>query len=615
MTVIYRYCQEHYFAKPPAAIWPFVSDTARLWELVGNAPYRFEERVDAQGRVRRLAHGKIGPLPVTWEEDFGEWQENRRLFHVREYHNGPMRRFEWSCDLFPEGEGCRLLLTGVAETVGVLGFVARHAGILNADFSKPLTSIERLVRESDDPTHIPAASVKDLLEPAARRRLDALAGALARDPASHGLASNLSNFLRHAPVVALRSIRPLALARTWSVDPEHAVELFLAATRNGIVAMGWDLLCPRCRGAKSRVSRLHELPKGAHCSSCNIDYERNFSRNVELTFHPEPWVRPLPDGELCMLGPGVARHIKFQAEVAAGSAKSFELSLAPGPYRFRTVEAGAEVDGEIGAGGVIPTLVARGRDIRLEGASGRHELAIRNESDRPLAFVVEDRHWAQDGLTGERVIAMPAFRRLCPEQLLRPDDNAEIGSIAIMFTDLKGSTELYEALGDVTAYNLVRDHFDFLVERVKRNHGFVVKTVGDAVMAAFFRPYDAVRAALAIQDDIAGFNVARGESMNPTPIVLKLGIHAGSCIAVTTSETLDYFGATVNIAARLANECRGGEAIVSVAVANDVETGATLADRMQREETAALRGVSEPVRFVRVRGLLSASVSLPTAEV
>jgi hypothetical protein len=129
--------------------------------------------------------------------------------------------------------------------------------------------------------------------------------------------------------------------------------------------------------------------------------------------------------------------------------------------------------------------VVRGADIRFEGASSRDELAIRNESDRPLAFVFEDRNWARDALTGERVIAMPAFRRLCPEQLLRPGDNADIGWIAIMFTDLKGSTELYDALGDVTAYNLVRDHFDFLLERVKRNHGFVVKTVGDAVMAAF----------------------------------------------------------------------------------------------------------------------------------
>ena len=365
MTVIYRFRQERRYAKPPAAIWPLVSDTARTWELSGFAPFRFEERVDARGQVRRFVHGKAGPFPVRWKEDFGEWQENRRFLQVREYQNGPMRRWEWGCELFAEGEGCRLVVTGMAETAGLLGFVGRHVGVFDAEFGKAMASIDRLVRESDGPARVPGSSAEDQAEPAARQRLDALAAELARDPASHGLTPNLVDLLRHAPVVALRGVRPLALAKIWSVPPEHAVELFLAAARNGVVAMGWDLLCPRCRGAKSRVSQLHELPKGAHCSSCNIDYERNFSRNVELTFHPEPWIRPLPDGEMCVLGQGAARHIKFQGEVAAGSARSFELVLARGPYRFRTVEAGAEADGEIGSDGLIPTLLARGHDILL----------------------------------------------------------------------------------------------------------------------------------------------------------------------------------------------------------------------------------------------------------
>jgi len=80
---------------------------------------------------------------------------------------------------------------------------------------------------------------------------------------------------------------------------------------------------------------------------------------------------------------------------------------------------------------------------------------------------------------------MPAFRRLCPEQLLRPGDDVEIGRVAIVFTDLQGSTKLYDALGDATAFHLVRDHFAFLSERVERHNGLIVKTVGDAVMAAF----------------------------------------------------------------------------------------------------------------------------------
>ena len=301
-----------------------------------------------------------------------------------------------------------------------------------------------------------------------------------------------------------------------------------------------------------------------------------------------------------MLGQGSVRHIKFQREVAAGSAETFDLSLAPGPYRFRTVEAGGEADHDIGADEIIPTVVARGPDILLQEASARNELAIRNENDRPLVFVVESRNWAKDALTGDRVIAMPAFRRLSPEQLLRPGDNAEIGWIAIMFTDLKGSTELYDALGDAPAYNLVRDHFSFVSDRVQRNHGFVVKTVGDAVMAAFSRPDHAVLAALSIQDDVTSFNAARGGGASATRIVLKLGLHAGSCIAVTTGGLLDYFGATVNVAARLEHQCCGGEVIVSEAVAQDAETAAALLDRTQIEETAVLRGVSSPVRFFRI---------------
>ncbi|HEY1863781.1 MAG TPA: adenylate/guanylate cyclase domain-containing protein [Roseiarcus sp.] len=600
MTEIYRFRREVRFARPPAAIWPFVSDSARLWEFSGMAPYRFEERVDGKGRVRRFVRGKVGPFQARWEEDFGEWQDNHRLFQARNYRNGPMRRWEWACELVPEGAGCRLIVTGMAEPAGLLGFVGKHAGVFDAEFGKAAAAIERIVHESDSSALVPGWSVKDLAEPAARQRLDALGAELARDPASHELGPNLIDFLRHAPIVDVRSLRPVALARLWSVPADHSVELFLAAARKGIVAMGWELLCPRCRGAKSRVSRLQDLPKGAHCFSCNIDYERNFSRNVELTFHPEPWIRPLPDGEMCMLGQGSARHIKFQAEVAAQSAKAFDLSLAPGPYRFRTVEAGGEADRDIGADGVIPKLVARGGDIFLEGACGANELAIRNETDRPLVFVVENRNWAKDALTGDRVIAMPAFRRLCPEQLLRPGDNAEIGWIAIMFTDLKGSTELYDALGDAPAYNLVCDHFSFLSDRVQRNHGFVVKTVGDAVMAAFSRPDHAVRAALAIQDDLASFNSARGGGAPATPIALKLGLHAGPCISVTTGDVLDYFGATVNIAARLEHQCRGGEVLVSEAVAQDAEAAGALADRTRIEETATLRGVSAPVRFVRI---------------
>ena len=597
MKTIYRYRKERHFAKPPEAIWPIVADTERINELSGSPPYRVEERADAQGRIHRFASVGLGPLRVKWEEGFGEWQDNRRLVQVRNFLNGPLRRFEAGFDLYPDGAGSRLVFSSEIECVGVLGWLAKLSGQIDREAAKRLATIEKLIGEADAADHILGASTREAAKPAARRRLAAQIDELERDPASHGLAPKLADYLLHAPIVALRGIRPLSMARFWHAPPDDAVELFLAAQRLGILAMGWELLCPRCRGAKSRVEHLHDMPRGAHCSSCNIDYQRDFTRNVELTFHPEPWLRPLPEGELCLLGQGTTPHVKFQAEVAAHSSKNFALTLRPGPYRFRTIEAGAEANAEIGDDGLIPQITASGSELLLKPSAGQqNELAISNETARPLFFAVEDRNWAKDALTGEKVIAMPAFRRLCPEQLLRPGDDVEIGRVAIMFTDLQGSTMLYDNLGDASAYRLVRDHFAFLSELVQRHNGFIVKTVGDAVMAAFHDPADAVRAVLAIQDEVASFNRGRSDA----GVILKVGLHLGACIAVTVGGVLDYFGSAVNTASRLEHQCRGGEAIVSEAVLADPEARDVLAGRTLAEDSATLRGLSAPVRFVRV---------------
>ena len=597
MKTVYRFRKERHFDKPPEAIWPFVADTARLNEISGSPRYTVEERADAQGRIHRFASvGLFGPFRIKWEEGYGEWQENRRLSQTRQFLNGPLRRSHSTFELDAEGKGTRLVFSAEVECVGVLGWLASASGKIGREGDKRLAAIERLVAEADKLDAIPGALDEDAVRPAARRRFDALIAELDRDPASHGLAPKLSEFLLHAPMLALSSMRPLATARRWQAKPDDTIELFLAAQRLGILAMGWDLLCPRCRGAKSRVEHLHDLPRGAHCTSCNIDYERDFTRNVELTFHPGAWLRPLPEGELCLLGQGTTPHVRFQAEVAAQSSKTFALTLSPGPYRFRTIEAGNQADANIGSDGVLPEITANGSDIILGVPGHKDECVIHNATDRPFVFVVEDRNWAKDALTGEIVIAMPAFRRLCPEQLLRPGDDVEIGQVAIMFTDLQGSTKLYDELGDSSAYRLVRDHFAFLSERVARHRGAVVKTVGDAVMAVFNDPADAVRAVLSIQDEVASFNRGRSDG----GVVLKLGLHCGGCIVVTVGGVLDYFGSTVNTASRLEHQCRGGEVIISAAVLADSEAREALAGRIVTDDSATLRGLSEPVHFVRV---------------
>jgi class 3 adenylate cyclase len=148
---------------------------------------------------------------------------------------------------------------------------------------------------------------------------------------------------------------------------------------------------------------------------------------------------------------------------------------------------------------------------------------------------------------------------------LRPGEEFSVGSLAIVFTDLRGSTRLYREIGDAVAFGCVLNHFDILKEAIAAEGGAIVKTIGDAVMAVFRRPVAALRALLAAQQKLA----SPADGSRPLP--LKAGVHYGPCIAVTLNDRLDYFGSTINIAARLEGQSSGSDVIISAPVRNDPE--------------------------------------------
>src|SRR5204863_5385807 len=116
-----------------------------------------------------------------------------------------------------------------------------------------------------------------------------------------------------------------------------------------------------------------------------------------------------------------------------------------------------------------------------------------------------------------------------------------------LFTDLKGSTELYERVGDLVAFDLVKAHFRVLNEIVASEAGAIVETIGDAVMATFPTPNRAVSAALRMREAMRDLNDGRSRE----DLLLKIGIHEGPCLAVVLNDRQAYFGTTVNIAARV----------------------------------------------------------------
>jgi class 3 adenylate cyclase len=207
-------------------------------------------------------------------------------------------------------------------------------------------------------------------------------------------------------------------------------------------------------------------------------------------------------------------------------------------------------------------------------------------------------------LTGIELLNVQAFRDLLVEQVLPPSESLAVTRIALLFSDLRGSTAMYARKGDPVAYRLVREHYDLILRNVVAQQGAVVKTVGDGVMASFTSAVAAVRAALDIQHELAHFNQEHGLS-GADSLQLKLGIHAGPCLCVNLSGRLDYFGTTVNIAARVESLSEGQDVVATAAVFREAGVAQVLADLHDRdlrtsEFTAGLRGIDEPVQVTRI---------------
>ena len=180
--------------------------------------------------------------------------------------------------------------------------------------------------------------------------------------------------------------------------------------------------------------------------------------------------------------------------------------------------------------------------------------------------------------------------------MIRGDEGLGVKDIALLFTDLKGSTALYDRIGDLNAFALVQQHFDRLQEVTVRHNGAIIKTIGDAVMAAFLKPADAVQAALEMRSEIASFN----ERQPDKALILKIGVHKGAAIAVTLNDRLDYFGQTVNIAARVQNLADADEIFVSQDVYEAKGVRDELAGYSVESRTAQLRGVQQELPVFRV---------------
>ena len=589
------------FDLPPDRLWPVLADTNRFNEAMGLPAYTLDATLQPNGTVVRRGRGKAAGFALEWEEKPYEWIAGRHFRQSRVFTKGPFRLFGPVFDLEPDGKGGSHVTYALEwEPLSLVGraFGARLAAQAGEAVGKRTLEAVAFARRDEGVDRLtPFELPPPELPPGARERAEMAAREIDRSPYGNGLGGRLAEIVLQSMAADLTHLKPKVLAGDLGVLPRTAIEACLAGVKAGLLTMKWGLLCPNCRGAKISVAALSELPRGAHCQSCNIDYDRDFETNVELSFAPAPAVRSVPDGGFCLSGPMATPHVAVQVLLDPGERRDVTVDLPPGSYRLRTLHPGAFVDVDYDSGS-FPGLhiTASGVEV-LDATDHAHEpgsVAFVNDAGFELAALIENRNWARDALTAPEVISLQAFRDLFAEATLRPGDDAGVSQVALLFTDLQGSTALYERVGDAAAYNLVREHFALLAAIVRNHDGAVVKTIGDAVMASFNDPAQAVRAALAMQAAIG----SSGQGVRD--LVLKVGVHAGPSVVVTLNDRLDYFGSTVNMAARLQGQSTGGDIVLSLAVADDPAVREVIASVPKDRETVALKGFAEPVGFVRL---------------
>jgi class 3 adenylate cyclase len=338
----------------------------------------------------------------------------------------------------------------------------------------------------------------------------------------------------------------------------------------------WDLLCPSCRNARESVTSLGDVGQTVHCHTCRIDYTANFTQSVELTFRPNPSIRIVPEHqEYCMSGPISSPHIAVQQLLPPGTNRQVQPLLENGRYRIRTMTIPGNQLLQIGENGEVEAkLLAQPAGWTTEECRLATEptLLLENLTEEEQLFIMERLDWSDDAVVAAEVTVMQQFRDLFAEEALRPGDQIVVGSLTILFTDLVGSTQMYRDIGDAPAFGLVMNHFDVLLAEIAAADGAVVKTIGDAVMAVFRDPAAALQAMLSAQEKLA--NPAGGER----PLRLKAALHHGPCIGVNLNGKFDYFGSTVNIAARLEKFATGADVILSQTVGSDPEVVRFLAE-------------------------------------
>ena len=413
------------------------------------------------------------------------------------------------------------------------------------------------------------------------------------------LVEHIRAYVEQAGAPGLAYAPPFRMADQWQLPRREVLEAFLHSTRLGIFDLGWDLHCPSCRGVTEHAPHLNVLDSHSHCEFCQVDFTAGFDDLVEVNFSVNANIRERQEFSMRdFFAYWDSLEAVTSFSVGAGETHGVERDFAETSYYVFILDTDHQVafpvhdtaamdarelaityDGE--------TFVRDTKDALLPGPL---HLRVLNRSDQPIevrVVALKKYPW----VSAATVASTQSFRDLFATELISPDETFSIRNLVFVFTDIKGSSALYERLGDSDAYLLVKEHFGILTDKVRIHNGAVVKTIGDAVMATFVVSTDAATALFEMQKAFDEFN-AREKTRDD--IIIKVGAHRGPCIAVSSNDRLDYFGRTINVAARVQGLSTGRDIVMSKSLYEEpaVRSLVDNAQWRQRHFQAELRGIA-----------------------
>lgn len=613
MRVLKKYSEERIVPIPRQEVWDILSDTNHLNGVLGLFKVEYAGIFPSQTGVYRKTFTKIiGNYNLKWKEYPFQWSKGNYYNNLREYDNGPMKSFltlvEVQDAMLPDGsEGTRLILGAhvlSANWIGDLFIPSTVNKSIKKMFNYTLDYL-RLKKEGKIhavPQLKPSFEVNTL-------ELDRLLEELKKTEANLEFVPLFREHLIQQGDDEVTDMRPYHWADLWQRDRGDILKFFLYCTKVGMFNLKWHLLCPNCRVSKSTSDTLAAISDQYHCDFCGVQYETSLDKYMELCFSVHPTIRKAYKAVFCIGGPAITPHIYLQAFIRTGSPVELIAPEGLAQFRIRVLQANLSV-AFVKSDQVNPATKSTELEYTASGWSqeqcnysqGQRSIVIHNQTENDIIVVFEKVDWDDVVVTAAKVSSMYEFRRMFSSEVLAPGHEVSIENLTIFFSDLQGSTSFYENVGDAYAYGQVRKHFDFLEGWILKNRGTVVKTIGDAVMAVFEKPEDGVKAALDIQTHITQFNSLMNEQEN-LALVIKIGVHQGATIAVTSNNRIDYFGRNVNIAARVQGLSKGNDVVISRSCMDRPQVVQLLSEHklIAHEFDAELRGIEDKQSVYQIK--------------